>query len=112
MYRRFATFVVVSVLALSLVGCGGSNADGATPPPGSQGGVQGEAPGGQGGSEAPSEGQQLVETKCKMCHTLDRVRQANKSAEEWESTVTRMERNGLVVSDDEKALIIDYLATR
>jgi cytochrome c2 len=64
------------------------------------------------GEQTPSEvsaGEQLARTKCTMCHTYDRVEQANKSAAEWESTIDRMVGHGLVVSEEERATITDYL---
>lgn len=61
---------------------------------------------------ASGDGQALLETKCTMCHTLDRVDNAKKSRADWESTIARMEKNGLVISADEKSAIIDFLAQR
>ncbi len=54
----------------------------------------------------------LVESKCSQCHTLDRVWAASMDRSQWETTVSRMEANGLVVSDDERTRIIDYLSER
>lgn len=90
--------VVGFVLVLSIAGC-------------TQGDVSDEAP---PTTPAPvaSEGETLVQNKCSMCHTLDRVNDAEKNRAEWEQTVSRMETNGLVVTEEEKSLIIDHLATR
>jgi len=52
----------------------------------------------------------LVETKCSMCHTLDRVWEADYDQAGWEDTVDRMKQNGLVVTDEEYEQIVDYLA--
>ncbi len=52
----------------------------------------------------------LIETKCSMCHSTDRVWSADKTREEWVVSVDRMKTNGLVVTDDEYTQIIDYLA--
>ena len=59
---------------------------------------------------AASEGEELAKTKCTMCHTYDRIEQASKSSAEWESTIDRMVDHGLVVSDEERAAITEYLA--
>lgn len=53
---------------------------------------------------------QLVDSKCSLCHTLDRVYDATKTRDEWVTTVDRMKSNGLVVSDDEYTTIVDFLA--
>jgi mono/diheme cytochrome c family protein len=61
---------------------------------------------------ATSRGAALVNDKCAQCHSLSRVYNARKTAAGWEATVSRMEGNGLRVSDAEKAAIIKYLAAR
>ena len=57
-------------------------------------------------------GRVLVESKCKMCHTLDRIKSANHDAAGWESTVSRMRSHGAVLSDDEAQSIVNYLSSR
>jgi len=70
-----------------------------------------ESGGPAGGEAAPaSEAEQLAKTKCTLCHTYDRVEQATKSAEEWQTTIDRMVDHGLVVTDEEKAAITAYLS--
>jgi hypothetical protein len=53
----------------------------------------------------------LVETKCTLCHTLDRIKDAQHSAAEWQSTVDRMRQHGAVIADDEAKQIVDYLGS-
>lgn len=55
---------------------------------------------------------QVVDTKCSLCHTLDRVYSADKTRDEWVTTVDRMKSNGLVISEDEYATVIDYLSAQ
>ena len=57
-------------------------------------------------------GRGLVESKCDLCHTLDRIETADKDSEGWTTTVDRMRKNGAVLSDEEAQQIIDYLASR
>ena len=57
-------------------------------------------------------GRQLIESKCAMCHTLDRVKTANHDAAAWEQTITRMRSHGLVITDQEMQQILDYLKSR
>lgn len=61
-------------------------------------------------TEAPVEDAQvLLEERCTVCHLLDRVESAQKSREAWESTVDRMIEYGTELTDDERAVLIDYL---
>jgi hypothetical protein len=55
-------------------------------------------------------GDRLVESKCSTCHTTERVFSADKTVAEWNSTVDRMERLGLVITDDEQQQIVEYLS--
>lgn len=91
--RRAPALVLVTVLAvLSLAGCGSSST--AAP-------VDATDPGGR-----------LVATKCVMCHSLSRIESASYDKAGWLDTVSRMQRNGLVITAEEKAAIVDYLASR
>ena len=53
--------------------------------------------------------EKLLETKCKLCHSLDRAKKAKKTREEWQSTIMRMKSYAPVLTDKEAKLIIDYL---
>jgi Quinohemoprotein amine dehydrogenase A, alpha subunit, haem binding len=52
----------------------------------------------------------LLQTRCTICHTLDRVEQARKTSAEWDQTVTRMIGKGAQLSDAEKQALVAYLA--
>ena len=52
----------------------------------------------------------LTEAKCSTCHSIDRVKNANKTQSEWSSVVLRMVGQGLDVTDAEKEAIVTYLA--
>lgn len=56
-----------------------------------------------------AEGQILLDERCTGCHSLSRVTRAQKSREGWETTVDRMIGLGARLTDDERAVIIDYL---
>lgn len=74
-----------------------------------------ETPAAETPAESPAAGmpgEQLVQTKCKMCHDLSRVDSAVYDRDQWEETVGRMQQQGLVVSDDERDAIIEYLTAR
>jgi cytochrome c5 len=50
-------------------------------------------------------GKELVETRCTMCHDLERVTAAKRSKREWDSVVGNMlERFGLSAPDETKAI--------
>ena len=57
-------------------------------------------------------GRVLVESKCKMCHTLDRIKTATHDQAGWESTVGRMRSKGAVLTEAEAQSVIAYLASR
>jgi cytochrome c5 len=55
-------------------------------------------------------GKELVLKKCTNCHDLKRVRQHFASPEEWADTLTAMENEGLMLSEEEFAILLRYLA--
>ncbi len=64
------------------------------------------------GAAPVDSGRQVVETQCSLCHTTDRVWAADYSTEEWIGVIDRMKRNGLVVSAEQYAIILDTLTTQ
>lgn len=55
-------------------------------------------------------GAALVERKCTVCHTIERINQADKNTAGWNLTVDRMRAKGAVVSSEEQAQIVAYLS--
>jgi cytochrome c5 len=55
-------------------------------------------------------GKEIVLNKCTVCHDLKRVRQHLASPEEWAETLGAMENEGLMISNDEYATVLRYLA--
>jgi cytochrome c5 len=52
----------------------------------------------------------LFESKCSMCHGIDRPLGKNKDRDGWTKTVTRMQKvNGCNITDAEAKTIVDYL---
>lgn len=103
--RRHAvarTVAATSVAVSALFGAAGCSSAG------------GSSPGGLAPSSDPEvdKGRALVEAKCDMCHSLDRIVSAQKDAKGWAATVARMRRKGAVLTDQEAQQIIDYLASR
>ncbi len=61
-------------------------------------------------SVAPEvEGRNLLEERCTMCHDLGRVESAQKTEEEWKTTVERMVANGAPLDQPEQELLVEYL---
>ena len=57
-----------------------------------------------------SEGQQLVEQRCIVCHDLTRVKTIRKTKDNWQITVDRMVGKGAKLNSEERTKVIDYLA--
>jgi cytochrome c5 len=86
MDARFATAVAAVVIVLTSAAC--------TPT----------------GSGSSGQGAELVKSKCTMCHTIDRINQANKDRASWEQTIARMRTKGAVLTDAEASQVADYLS--
>jgi cytochrome c5 len=97
MKGRFSLWVVVLVVVMAgvLAACDG----GRTETPSTT-----QAP-------AAADGATLLRERCTVCHTLERVESAHKSAEEWEQTVSRMIGRGARLTAEEKTVLLEYLAT-
>ncbi len=59
-----------------------------------------------------ADGATLLQERCTVCHTLERVESARKTAEEWERTVARMIRRGAELTEAERAVLVEYLAAK
>jgi cytochrome c5 len=58
----------------------------------------------------PGEAKQLVETRCNLCHDLDRVVTVKRRKADWPVIVANMVEQGAPVTTDETRAISDYLA--
>jgi hypothetical protein len=54
----------------------------------------------------------FIESKIAGNHSIDRVLNAHKTREEWNTTLDRMIGYGAKINDQEKKMIIDYLLSR
>jgi cytochrome c5 len=57
-------------------------------------------------------GPELVDEKCVICHPTQQVEDANNDWDGWETAVDHMIENGAPLDDNERAVIIEYLAVR
>lgn len=58
------------------------------------------------------DGEQLIKLRCNECHNLDRIHAAEKSRQQWESTVDRMINMGANLNEEEKEAVLDYLSQK
>jgi cytochrome c5 len=64
-----------------------------------------------GAERFAEDGQGLFEQKCGTCHTASRSTSQQKTAREWQRTVSRMKNvHGASITDDEAKTIVEYLA--
>jgi cytochrome c5 len=56
-------------------------------------------------------GKQLVETRCGLCHDLERIATVKRKRQDWTPIVANMVAWGAPVTADEAKTITDYLAT-
>jgi len=117
MHGKAFRIMVSITLVLTLIAVAGCASDAGTDDNGavSEPDTNGSAANGDENGAEDGEGDPalvLVETKCSMCHTLDRVWAAEYDRAGWEATVDRMKQHGLVISDDEYTQVVDYLATQ
>jgi cytochrome c5 len=68
------------------------------------------APATSGNASSSLDGQALLQQRCSVCHSVNRVTAAHKSTDQWTNTVNRMVANGAQLSAPETRTLIDYLA--
>jgi competence protein ComEA len=73
-------------------------------------GVAGCAP--QATPPASNPGAALVQRRCSICHTVDRINAAQKDEAGWNSTIDRMRSKGAVVSEQEQKDLVAYLVSK
>lgn len=56
------------------------------------------------------DGKQLVETRCELCHDLERVTAVKRKKQDWAPIVANMVAWGAPAAADQEKAIIDYLA--
>lgn len=109
-----ALALILSILMLvALAGCAPA-AEGpeAAEPPAAEQPTEEPPAGGTDAGGSTAQGEALVQSKCSMCHTLDRVNSVKYDEAKWTETVERMVTNGAVLTAEEKTEIIAYLTAR
>ena len=100
MISLISILFLVALAGALLASCGSSSSP--TPAATSSGGSA------SGGSA--SDGQTLMQTRCTVCHSSDRITSAHKTADQWKATVDHMISNGAQLSSQEEQTLINYLA--
>jgi cytochrome c5 len=100
--RSIAILIAICLATTALVVACGSGSSQPTQAPSS--------PAQPSGETLASDGATLLETRCSVCHSADRAREASKTHEQWDQTVTRMIGHGAQLTEAEKTVLVDYLA--
>jgi cytochrome c2 len=58
------------------------------------------------------DGKSLFEQKCLKCHKVEKFNSQHNSRSEWETILSRMERNSCILNEAERTAISDYLAKK
>ena len=61
------------------------------------------------GTSEEGAGVSLLQDRCSVHHSLSRVEQASKSRDGWQETVERMVGKGASLTEEEQAVVVDYL---
>jgi len=56
------------------------------------------------------DGAAILEQRCTVCHSLDRVEMRKQTYEQWENTVDLMMKKGAFVLDTELEILLQFLA--
>ncbi len=92
MKSSIVMILLLVLIAMVTVGCGSAAPE---PPP-----VPTEHP-----------GKALVSSHCTTCHDLNRVENYRGDAESWGMTVDRMISSGATLNEEQRDLVVDYLAS-
>jgi cytochrome c-type biogenesis protein CcmH/NrfF len=89
------TLVFIILMGAFLAACGSSSST---------------ASSSSGSSSSDSAGQILMQARCSVCHSVNRVESAHHTAAEWKVTVERMINKGAQLTPQEQQTLINYLA--
>lgn len=56
------------------------------------------------------DGEALLEQRCTVCHSLDRVKIRKQTYDQWDETVSSMVKKGAMLSEAEQVTLVEYLA--
>jgi len=64
----------------------------------------------QASAPAAPDGATLLQERCSVCHSSDMSTHPGKTRDSWDRTVSLMIGKGAKLTDDEKTVLVDYLA--
>jgi hypothetical protein len=91
-FSIISMFLIFLILGILLVSCG----------------TTASTPNTSGGSTL--DGQTLMQQRCSVCHSLDRVISAQKTLDQWTVSVNRMIAHGAQLTPAEEQTLLAYLA--
>jgi hypothetical protein len=91
-FSIISMFLIFLILGILLVSCG----------------TTASTPNTSGGSTL--DGQTLMQQRCSVCHSLDRVTSAQKTLDQWTVSVNRMIAHGAQLTPAEEQTLLAYLA--
>jgi cytochrome c5 len=108
---RIATITLTAafVAFLALAGCGAKEkaAEAAGEQPASTAApYEAEA---ETGAEVEAPGKVLLETRCTVCHNLERVKKKKLDRAGWENIIKHMKNHGAKLDDAEREAVVEYL---
>jgi cytochrome c5 len=62
------------------------------------------------GNSSNLDGKTLVETRCTVCHSIDRITSKKATLDGWQTTVSRMIGKGAQLTAEEESVLVKYLA--
>jgi len=66
----------------------------------------------EGAALPQGDGVELVRSRCMICHGMDAPSLPRQDHSGWTETVDRMIANGAELNEEERAAVIEYLASR
>jgi competence protein ComEA len=57
-----------------------------------------------------ADGKAMVIKKCTQCHDATRFTALRHNEDEWDQVITRMQSNGLSMTDEEYGIVLNYLS--
>jgi cytochrome c5 len=64
----------------------------------------------QASASAAPDGASLLQERCSVCHSSDMSTHPGKTRDAWDRTVSQMIGKGAKLTEDEKTVLVDYLA--
>lgn len=101
--RLFVVLLICLLLVFAVMGCSGKS-DSPTPQKSTTDGLKKPT------SKVGAEGKELVEIRCTVCHSPERIQTAQHDRAGWENTVGKMIGKGADLNQEERQKVVKYLS--